>query len=479
MNLPQLTYIDLFCGAGGASIGLGDQGFDLILANDIDRIALETFKHNLKKIHKNTKQELIIHGDIKDLYLLLNLKGARKRIRTQSLGYMTITTQKEKQIYENIPKIVNNKEIQKALKNKKIVKNIDLLIGGPPCQGYSLIGRSKRGSKVDRAKGFVDDPRNQLFKYFLACAKKFDPKVVVIENVKGLSSSTNYRDLIEVSLRRTGRGYITYSLILNAKDFGVPQHRERLFFIGVRSDIAKKSKWTEASIAKLIIDRTKTHKNNDRTNLQSAIDDLPKIIANPVPNNYAKKDEIAIGKKGSFGENISSKKYNDLIFKKNNYRVMINKYRNKIIKPLRLFNHKARFHNENDKQIYLTLRPGKYLNHPENKNALKRVTYGIRLDADGQRYLKGFVDKYFKLDSKQPSKTIIAHLETDGNSFVHPGPIPRSITPREAARIQSFPDWYEFRGPTRRQFRQIGNAIPPLLARVIGKIVRDILDKKG
>lgn len=478
MEVPQLRYIDLFCGAGGASIGLGDQGFELILANDIDSIALETFKHNLKKIHKNTKQELIIHGDIKDLYSLLNPRGARKRIRKQSLGYMTITTQKEKQIYLNKPKIVNNKQIQKVLTSIRILKNIDLLIGGPPCQGYSLIGRSKRGSKVDRAKGFVDDPRNQLFKYFLACAKKFDPKVVVIENVKGLASSTNYRDLIEISLRRTGRGYTTHSLILNAKDFGVPQHRERLFFIGVRNDIAKKLKWTKVSLAKLIIDRTKAYKNKDRTNLKSAIGDLPKIIANTAPNNYAKEDEIAFGKKGSFGENISSKKYNDLIVKKSNYRVRINKYRNKMIKPLRLFNHKARFHNKNDKQIYSALRPGKYLDHPDNKNALKRVTYGTQFDADGRRYLKSFVDKYFKLDPRQPSKTIIAHLETDGNSYVHPGPIPRSITPREAARIQSFPDWYEFRGPTRRQFRQIGNAIPPLLARVIGRIVKDILDNK-
>ena len=119
----------------------------------------------------------------------------------------------------------------------------------------------------------------------------------------------------------------------------------------------------------------------------------------------------------------------------------------------------------------------KYLNDPLNKKALSRVTYGISTDSEGNKTVKGFGDKYFKLDPDAVSKTIIAHLETDGNSYVHPGTNPRSITPREAARIQSFPDWYQFKGSTRNQLKQIGNAVPPLLAFKIAMVFKEALDK--
>jgi DNA (cytosine-5)-methyltransferase 1 len=119
--------------------------------------------------------------------------------------------------------------------------------------------------------------------------------------------------------------------------------------------------------------------------------------------------------------------------------------------------------------IYKNLVPGKYLNDPLNKLALSKVTYGVQIDENGEKKVKGFGDKYFKLNPNSVSKTIIAHLETDGNSYVHPGEHPRSISPREAARIQSFPDWYFFTGSTRNQFKQIGNAVPPTLASIIAK----------
>ena len=108
------------------------------------------------------------------------------------------------------------------------------------------------------------------------------------------------------------------------------------------------------------------------------------------------------------------------------------------------------------------------MNHPSNIAALKKINKGTPFT--------GFLDKYFKLNQNHISKTIIAHLETDGNSYVHPSQN-RSITPREAARIQSFPDWYFFTGSLRNQFKQIGNAVPPLLASVIAKEFIKILTK--
>ena len=149
----------------------------------------------------------------------------------------------------------------------------------------------------------------------------------------------------------------------------------------------------------------------------------------------------------------------------------------KNIKPSKLYNHKSRYHNERDLFIYTHLAQGKYLNDPANKKAMSKVSYGVKYDKNGNKSIKGFEDKYFKLDSDKVSKTIISHLETDGNSYVHPGPNPRSITPREAARIQSFPDWYFFKGSTRNQFSQIGNAVPPILAKIIASEIKRILDK--
>ena len=105
------------------------------------------------------------------------------------------------------------------------------------------------------------------------------------------------------------------------------------------------------------------------------------------------------------------------------------------------------------------------------------VTYGVTENKNGHKSVKGFGDKYFKLDPEKVSKTIIAHLETDGNSYVHPGVNPRSITPREAARIQSFPDWYQFLGTTRNQLKQIGNAVPPMLAFKIAKVFKEELNQ--
>jgi len=106
---------------------------------------------------------------------------------------------------------------------------------------------------------------------------------------------------------------------------------------------------------------------------------------------------------------------------------------------------------------------------------MKKVSYGIKYKS-GKKTVKNFHDKYFKLDPNGISKTIIAHLSTDGNSYVHPGKFPRSISAREAARIQTFPDWYIFTGTLRNQLKQIGNAVPPLLAKIMAKEIKLLLD---
>ena len=172
---------------------------------------------------------------------------------------------------------------------------------------------------------------------------------------------------------------------------------------------------------------------------------------------------------------VSDESYKNLITKETDYANKINRYRGRKRNPKNLYNHKARYNNERDLFIYENLTAGKYLDHPSNKKALSKVTYGVT-DDNGKKKIGNFKDKYFKLDFDGISKTILSHLEVDGNSYVHPGKYPRSISPREAARIQSFPDWYQFKGTTRKQFRQIGNAVPPLLGKIIAREFRNVLD---
>lgn len=450
--------MDLFCGAGGFSLGFGDAGFELLLANDIWGHALDTFKYNLKVSHPDTPQHCIVEESITDLYKHLG----QSDVIEQQLGDISITPKKEVEQRTKAEKIAGTN--QDSYKHLREIKEIDVLIGGPPCQGFSMIGRSKRGSKDDRAQGFIDDPRNQLFKYYLKFVERYNPKIVVIENVKGLASAAKYRDVIEESLSITGNKYDVSSEILNAADFGVPQNRERIFFIGVRNDLIDKF------TAKSILTDLSNLMVESQINLSSGLKGLPPIIANPKPNNYKEDAEIPIGNSKSFGENTSKKTYRELV-ESTSYSKLINSFRGKQIIPDFLFNHKARYHNERDLFIYQNLVAGKYLNDPSNEKALSKVTYGTYVDEEGKVRIKGFADKYFKLNPETPSKTILAHLETDGNSYVHPGKKPRSISPREAARLQSFPDWYFFQNSTRAQFRQIGNAVAPLLARNLAQVI--------
>ncbi|MDX1774027.1 DNA cytosine methyltransferase [Oceanihabitans sediminis] len=466
--MKKYNYVDLFAGAGGLTIGFGNNGFHLEIANDIAEPALNTLKENLRITHPETDVERVILGDIKELYEHLGNGEVTYDIQ----GHMVVETSKEVELRKKTPSLKDNKKINKMLSK---INHVDVLVGGPPCQGFSMIGRSKKATLEERTKGFIDDPRNQLFKYYLKFAEKLLPKFVLIENVKGLVSASGYRDLIERSLSKTGiYGYDVASEVLNAKDFGLAQNRERIFFIGVRKDISGKHEITAQDIFNKILASKK-----EPIKLKEVISDLPQIKANPKPYNYKEETEISFTNSNSFGKNISDKPYEVLLknIKKSPYLKKINTYNKKLIKPKFLYNHKSRYNNERDLFIYKHLVPGKYLNDPLNAKALSRVTYGVTYDVKGNKKVTGFGDKYFKLDPENVSKTIIAHLETDGNSYVHPGVHPRSITPREAARIQSFPDWYFFTGNIRNQYKQIGNAVPPLLGSVFAENFKLALEK--
>ena len=470
--MSKFTYIDLFAGAGGLSLGLSNAGFNLLFANDFNSSCIKTFKSNLNIAHSKTNSNCIIEGDITELYKALNTT----RIYNKKIGIRTVTTNKE--LYAKQRSSILTSEDFRIVKS---IKNLDLLCGGPPCQGFSLIVKSKKGTKEERSNGFINDTRNYLFNYFLKFAKSYKPKIILIENVKGLESSLDFKDLIATSIEKLG--YKVASNIIKSHEFGIPQIRNRLFFIGVRKDL-------KISPTKIFTDEFMLSKKF--VNLQEAIYDLPQIKVNPKPNNYKKSNELPFANKNSFGMNVSSTPYKKLLKNQNYYVKKINTYKNKYIESDFLYNHKSRYHNLRDKHIFMNLKEGLYLNHPDNFIALNGnnkkmedgsyfngIDYIKDKDSNGNKIASNFADKYFKLNANSKSKTIIAHLETDGNSYVHT-PInknknnlnyARSITPREAARIQSFPDWYKFEGTLRNQYAQIGNAVPPLLAYYIGKTI--------
>ncbi len=449
-----MKYIDLFAGAGGLSIGFEQEPFDLILANEYDKSASNTYRNNHKKYFNQDLEEWqVISAPIERI--VNDVLGVDVHINFKKHSVILNTV---KDAYKKNDKIISSKYAKEILKLNN--HDIDLIIGGPPCQGFSLVGRGKRGTKEQRLEAFIDDPRNQLFKQFIAFVKYYTPKFVLIENVKGILSSGDYADEISETLDESG--YQCRRFLLNSSEFGVPQNRERVFFLGISRDFLNQYLKNSDSAFHTFFSSLNSLKKGQKNTVHYAISDLPNILANPRRLNTKTSHEIPIGEDNSFGETISTKYFSELINVDYDYIKTINigKHRTKII-PEKLFNHKARYQNERDLEIYKLLHPGVYLDHKLNKEAKELVTYNVST----------FNDKYYKLDWNKPSKTIVAHLAMDNNGFVHPGPIPRGITPREAARLQSFPDYYYFEGPLSHQFKQIGNAVPPMLGRALAKSI--------
>jgi DNA (cytosine-5)-methyltransferase 1 len=453
-----MKYIDLFAGAGGFSLGLKAAGFQLVYANEFDSHAANTFRKNLSIF--DDKNEKMIEGPIEELHDLLNIEKVKVEISEKNLH----NNQVNEVYYDKAKKI--DVELVKGIEN---VKEVDFIIGGPPCQGFSNAGRGKKPATLRNFSDYIDDPRNHLFKYFLGFVARYNPKVVIIENVKGLTTAGNYRSLIEDSLENTGKGYNTLSKVLLASSFGVPQIRERIFFIGVRKDVEESDEFI------FWLNNILTYHQETEVSTKEAIQDLPQIRSNPFKLNTKRENEIPIGVEDSFGEDVSTKKFKNLVTAKSKYRNTINTVRGVLKEPPLLYNHKTRYNNEDDLKIYTLMKPGLYINHPDNYEALKLCKYGTK-KVGNKVTISGFADKYFKLHPDKPSRTIVAHLKNDNNGYIHYGSIPRGISVREAARLQSFPDWYRFYGPIGFQFKQIGNAVPPLLAKKLGQLLMSFIE---
>jgi DNA (cytosine-5)-methyltransferase 1 len=381
INNKKKNFIDLFCGAGGLSLGFEKNGFELLLANDNDHHSIETFKKN----RQNLSDDSVVLGDIRDLTNSLDL-----------------------------------------LKVKKI--KVDLVVGGPPCQGFSMANRQR----------LIDDPRNYLYKEFVKTVSRLKPRAFLMENVKGMLPVA--KQVVEDFDKN---GYTTAFCIFNAKDYGIPQNRERLIYIGLQ----RKSFKDSSERLKKIFEQIKKNQCDVEVPMQAALWGLRKLVARKEKNN-TKIDSI---KSGMFKDKLVVETKSDNFYvKKINY----GKIQDSI------YNHKARFNNNRDLLLFKLLPQGGKSDHPDIAHIMP---YNNRRGI--------FKDKFYKLIPEKPSKTITSHMKFDCHMYIHPHEA-RGLTPREAARIQSFPDDYIFYGPYTKWYHQIGNAVPPLLAGVIAKTLK-------
>ncbi len=382
------TLVDFFCGAGGLSCGFRQAGFKVVLANDIQDVCCETYRYN----HPELPDEAVVQGDIKT--------------------------------------IVNNLE-------DYIKEPVDMVVGGPPCQGFSSANQQR----------IIDDPRNELYKYFVKAVEKICPKLVVMENVRGMLPYANQvvEDYQNIKAKKGGKTYhyLTSYKLLSSESFNVAQTRVRLIYVAIRNDVAEKFTIRPSDIYAEI---EKSTENNHGFNLSAALEGI-KPLESPRVKHLTDIDDEKTGKK----IDVNAYKGNE-----NAYLLLINGGREI---PF-VFNHKARYASPTNYEIFRRLKQG--------EDGTSASIAGIM---PYERRKNIFKDKYYKLIADKPCRTITAHLRMDCLSHIHPTQV-RTITPREAARVQSFPDDYMFLGAYLKTYMQIGNAVPVLMARQIATILK-------
>ncbi len=377
------TVLDLFAGAGGFTLGFHRAGFHTVAAVDHDPLAVETLEANFGHT---------------------GLRALVRDLATFGPG-----------------------QLAHQLANDGQPASFDVIIGGPPCQGWSQVGRGKlRKLASDGHRNSSDhaDPRNDLPARFLQYVATLRPRVALMENVPGMLShgGQNAAEAIQASFMALG--YETTVVLLDAADFGVPQQRERLFFVGVRRDLSIGFHFPPANCRD-------GGPLRQPVTVWEAIGDLPPIRhgANLRRIRYPGDRPIS-----DYGRKMRHR-----------------------ADPATIFDHVCRLHNEQDLEAFRFMREGGW--YRDLPCRLKRYRDDI------------FEDKYKKLHRHRPSGCITAHLSRDCFTHIHPTQA-RTISVREAARLQSFPDCFYFAGSMGDRFRLIGNAVPPLLAEYLARVIR-------
>jgi len=410
--MKKLTFIDLFAGAGGLSEGFIKEGFEPIVHVEMNKNACDTLK--TRTVYHFLKEE----NRMDEYHDYLNEKINRNDFwdkAPQSLINSVINTEISK---ETLPYIFE--ETDKQLKGRKV----DLVIGGPPCQAYSIVGRARDPRNME------DDPRNHLYKHYVAFLERYKPKMFVFENVPGILSANNggYLEMIFEAVKKAG--YNFDKKVLNAKNFNVLQDRKRVIIIGWRKDL---------DLNYPVFEEIENHYKIQ----EDLFSDLPKLQNG----------------EGKFGVVKYAKSKTDYLDQ--------TEIRNGVSFTTQ---HIARPNNINDLEIY-KIAVNKWVN---GKNRLNYGELPQRLIKHSNT--KSFTNRFQVVNHDGICHTVVAHIAMDGHYYIHPDINQnRSITVREAARIQSFPDDYFFESNRTAAFKQIGNAVPVLMAKGIAEKIKEML----
>lgn len=404
----KINTIDLFAGCGGLMEGFEKEGsYSTLACVEWEKAPCSNLVHRLKTKwkHSNAENE-VIRFDIQ---------------RTNELfsGF----SDAEYGTHSGLDSLIGSKQV-------------NVIIGGPPCQAYSLAGR------IRDANGMKDDYRNYLFESFLKVVNRYKPNFFIFENVQGMLSASPdgipIVDKIKESFENSGYAVIDNfkETLFDLTEFGIPQNRKRLIILGVNKQIYKNN------ARKIIMDfynRIMPSYRTKKATVNEAIYDLPKLFPT---------EEYKSGGK---------------------------KYSHTFDKNTEIKNHLPRFHSERDIKIFEMLARdiadgvNKYTDTNKLRKLYKEIT--------GKQ---SNVHKYFVLRGNSQSNTIPAHLYKDGLRHIHPDPEQmRSLTVREAARLQTFDDDYEFIGGMMHQYKMLGNAVPPKFSLVLGRALKEIINEYG
>jgi len=407
----KFTVIDLFAGCGGLSEGflmsykfkeLAHVEWELPMVNTLRRRLMEKWKHSESEAKKR-----VIHFDIQKTNELINGDWSEKTMEQYGQS--------------------NSETISQYGMKGFINEDVDIIIGGPPCQAYSIAGRAQDSNSMR------DDYRNYLFESFVEVVKEFRPALFMFENVPGMLSAAPGGLPVTTRVHEAFRkiGYKVPNptemkkIVFSSDDFGVPQKRNRVILVGVREDM-------DFSYSDIYSEIRRRINKAEKYKVKDALSDLPPLY--PVEKDYRKN-----GKNYSHQPSENSD----------------------------VTDHDPRYHNRRDIQIF-----GKWIEKEMNyKSSDEKLAFYNDLFGKKSNHIK-----YRNLEWDKPSPTVVAHLHKDGLMFIHPDKKQaRSITIREAARLQSFPDDFEFIGNQGDKYKMIGNAVPPLMAKEIAIALAKIL----
>lgn len=516
---PEIPVVDLFAGPGGLGEGFSSvQGdpFRIVVSAEMDPAAHQTLR--LRAFYRLLKRQ---GGEALAPYYRYCNGEASEPFDASSSDAWNKAGEEARQLVLGVD--ADNKILDARIIAHGVGPDVPwVLIGGPPCQAYSLVGRSRNRGKADyRAE---DDHRHYLYREYLRIIREFRPAVFVMENVKGiLSASVNGTKIFHEILNdlsdpdaalgeaASGSGYRIYSLscatsysrataddpidlqdfILKTEDYGVPQARHRVILLGVREGIAIGPRplhpVTQTTVQDAILDLPKL-----RSRL-SKQDDSGEIWARVVREHFVELDRQA--------RNFPALKELKKVLKNRMTEVRDGWFEGALripkqagvasVMPSQLqawyadsrmrvwLNHQARSHMSSDLRRYAY---ASSFAEAEKRSPKGHDEFALPgLSPDHANWETGkFADRFRVQLFSRPATTVTSHISKDGHYFIHPDPAQcRSLTVREAARLQTFPDNYFFQGTRTQQFHQVGNAVPPMIAKQIGDVVFRLMIEAG